>query len=67
MTITTDRTAMTAIGKGCPPISVLASVLLGVVVLGVLGGVFRGVFRGVVGGMVVSELCLVEGVVSAGN
>ena len=46
MTITTDRTAMTATGKGCPPISVLASVLLRVVVLGVLGGVFRGVDGG---------------------
>ena len=40
MTITIDRTAMTATG-GCPPISALVSVLLRVVPLG-----------GVVGGMV---------------
>ena len=43
MTITTDRTAMTATGKGCSPISVLVSVLLRVVVLGgVVGGVDGG-------------------------
>ena len=59
MTITTDRAAMTAIGKGCPTISVLASVLLRVV-LCVLGGVFRVVFGGVEGSSDESEVGGVE-------
>ena len=46
MTITIDRTAMTATGKGCPPISALVSVLLRVVVM--LGG---GVDESGVGGV----------------
>ena len=60
MTITTDRAAMTAIGKGCPTISVLASVLLRVVVLCVLRGVFRVVFGGVEGSSDESEVGGVE-------
>ena len=59
MTITTDKVAMTAIGKGCPTISVLASVLLRVV-LCVLGGVLRVVFGGVEGSSDESEVGGVE-------
>ena len=61
MTITTDRAAMTAVGKGCPTISVLASVLLRVVVvLCVLRGVLRVVFGGVGGSSDESEVGGVE-------